>query len=144
MVQLIVGEKGKGKTKYMLDKVNTEIKNVSGNIAYLDRSAKHMYELNNKVRLIDVSDYFIDNKDEFLGFIAGIISQDHDLEELYFDSFLTIAGINQHIGSGFMEPTPYLEAVKNFLTIALEFKNLKFIDFGGGYGIPYHKLDDEK
>ena len=57
---------------------------------------------------------------------------------------LTIAGINQHIGSGFMEPTPYLEAVKNFLTIALEFKNLKFIDFGGGYGIPYHKLDDEK
>ena len=43
-----------------------------------------------------------------------------------------------------MEPTPYLEAVKNFLTIALEFKNLKFIDFGGGYCIPYHKLDDEK
>ncbi len=91
MVQLIVGEKGKGKTKYMLDKVNTEIKNVSGNIAYLDRSAKHMYELNNKVRLIDVSDYFIDNKDEFLGFIAGIISQDHDLEQMYFDGFLAMS-----------------------------------------------------
>ena len=90
MVQLIVGEKGKGKTKYMLDKVNTEIKNVSGNIAYLDRSTKHMYELNNKVRLIDVSDYFIDNKDEFLGFIAGIISQDHDLEQMYFDGFLAM------------------------------------------------------
>ena len=91
MVQLIVGEKGKGKTKYMLDKVNTEIKNVSGNIAYLDRSTKHMYELNNKVRLIDVSDYFIDNKDEFLGFIAGIISQDHDLEQMYFDGFLAMS-----------------------------------------------------
>ncbi len=91
MVQLIVGEKGKGKTKFMLDKVNTEIKNVSGNIAYLDRSAKHMYELNNKVRLIDVSDYFIDNKDEFLGFIAGIISQDHDLEQMYFDGFLAMS-----------------------------------------------------
>ena len=57
---------------------------------------------------------------------------------------LTIAGINQHIGSGFMAGEPYLEAVKNFLQIALKFKNLKFIDFGGGYGIPYHKLDDEK
>lgn len=57
---------------------------------------------------------------------------------------ITIAGINQHIGSGFMSPEPYLEAVKNFLQIALQFKNLKFIDFGGGYGIPYHKLDDEK
>lgn len=57
---------------------------------------------------------------------------------------LTIAGINQHIGSGFMDGQPYLDAVTNFLEIALQFKNLKFIDFGGGYGIPYHKLDDEK
>ena len=54
MVQLIVGNKGKGKTKHLLDKVNTEVKNVSGNIVYLDKSTKHMYELNNKVRLINV------------------------------------------------------------------------------------------
>ena len=43
-----------------------------------------------------------------------------------------------------MDPQPYLDAVTNFLRIAMQFKNLKFIDFGGGYGIPYHKLDDEK
>ncbi|MBP5780088.1 MAG: twitching motility protein PilT [Clostridia bacterium] len=91
MVQLIVGEKGKGKTKYLLDKVNTEIKTVSGNIAYLDRSTKHMYELNNKVRLIDVSDFFIDSSNEFLGLIAGIISQDHDLQQMYFDGFLAMS-----------------------------------------------------
>ncbi len=91
MVQLIVGEKGKGKTKHLLDKVNTEVKDVSGNIVYLDKSAKHMYELNNKVRLIDVSDYFIDNFSEFIGFVCGIISQDHDLEQMYFDSFLPIS-----------------------------------------------------
>ena len=75
----------------------------------------------------------------------GIAQEDiPDIFQIAGTYHLTIAGINQHIGSGFMEPTPYLEAVKNFLTIALEFKNLKFIDFGGGYGIPYHKLDDEK
>ena len=56
---------------------------------------------------------------------------------------LTIAGINQHIGSLFMNPDPYLEAVSNLLNIAKRFDNLEFIDFGGGYGIPYHKLDDE-
>ncbi|MBR5247675.1 MAG: twitching motility protein PilT, partial [Lachnospiraceae bacterium] len=67
MVQLIVGNKGKGKTKQLLDKVNSEIKNVEGNIAYLDKSTKHMFELNNKVRLINVADYMIDNSDEFLG-----------------------------------------------------------------------------
>ena len=79
MVQLIVGNKGKGKTKQLLDRVNTEIKSADGNIAYLDKSTKHMFELNNKVRLINVSDYMIDNSDEFVGFISGIISQDHDL-----------------------------------------------------------------
>lgn len=91
MVQLIVGNKGKGKTKQLLDKVNSEIKTVDGNIAYLDKSTKHMFELNNKVRLIDVSEYMVENSDEFLGFISGIISQDHDLEQMYFDSFLKIA-----------------------------------------------------
>lgn len=50
-----------------------------------------MYELSNKVRLINVADYMISNCDEFLGFLCGVISQDHDLEEMYLDSFLTIA-----------------------------------------------------
>ena len=83
MVQLIVGKKGKGKTKQLLDKVNSEVKDISGSIVYLDKSTKHMYELNNKVRLIDVSRYMIENADEFLGFVCGIISQDHDLEQMY-------------------------------------------------------------
>ncbi len=91
MVQLIVGKKGKGKTKYLLDKVNSEIKTVEGNIVYLDKSTKHMFELNNKVRLIDVSDYAFENSAEFIGFVCGIISQDHDLEQMYFDSFLKIS-----------------------------------------------------
>ena len=93
MVQLIVGKKGKGKTKQLLDKVNNEIKNIAGNIVYLDKSTKHMYELNNKVRLIDVSQYLIENNSEFLGFVCGIISQDHDLQQMYFDSFLKIASL---------------------------------------------------
>ena len=94
MVEIIAGEKGKGKTKYLLDKVNDSVKSASGNIVYLDKSQKHMYELNNKVRLINVTDYPITNCDEFLGFICGVISQDNDLEEMFFDSFLTIANID--------------------------------------------------
>ena len=91
MVQLIVGKKGKGKTKQLLDKVNNEVKSVTGNIAYLDKSMAHMYELNNKVRMIDVSQFMIENADEFVGFVSGIISQDHDLQQMYFDSFLKIS-----------------------------------------------------
>ena len=91
MVQLIVGKKGKGKTKQLLDKVNNEIKSVAGSIVYLDKSMAHMYELNNKVRMIDVSKFMIENADEFIGFVSGIISQDHDLQQMYFDSFLKIS-----------------------------------------------------
>ena len=94
MIEIISGEKGKGKTKELLNKVNTSITSATGNIVYLDKSQKHMYELNNKIRLINVNDFLIDNCDEFLGFICGVISQDHDLEEMYLDSFLTIASID--------------------------------------------------
>lgn len=93
MVQLIVGEKGEGKTKFLLDKVNTEVKDAHGSIVYLDKNPKHMYELNNKIRLIVVPDYMVDSSDVFLGFVSGIISQDHDLEQMYFDSFLKIANL---------------------------------------------------
>ncbi len=71
---------------------------------------------------------------------------EEDIEEIFriAEKYnLTIAGINQHIGSQFLTPDPYLKAVTNLLRIAKRFPNLEFIDFGGGYGIPYHKLDDE-
>ncbi len=93
MIQIIAGEKGKGKTKQLLDKVNTSIQSATGNIVYLDKSQKHMHELSNKVRLINVADYPVNNLDEFLGFICGIVSQDYDLQEMYLDSFLTIGNI---------------------------------------------------
>ena len=70
-----------------------------------------------------------------------------DIDEIFkiADEYdLKIVGINQHVGSQFMDPSPFLAAVDNLLRIAMRFKDLEFIDFGGGYGIPYHKLDDEK
>ena len=93
MVELIVGKKGKGKTKVLLDRVNGAVKEANGSIVYLDKSTKHMYELNNKVRLIDVSSYPLKNADEFVGFICGIISQDHDLEYMFLDSFLKLSSL---------------------------------------------------
>ena len=118
MIEIIAGEKGKGKTKELLAKVNHSVAAASGNIVYLDKSQKHMYELNNKVRLINVMDYPIDNCDEFLGFLCGIVSQDHDLEELYLDSFLTIA---------FTETDDEIQHAIEKLDIISEKYNVKFI-----------------
>ena len=108
MVEMIVGNKGKGKTKHLLDKVNSVVKDAQGNVVYLDKSTKHMFELNNKIRLIDVSDYLVTNSDEFIGFICGIISQDHDLQHMYFDSFLKIACVDE---SGIAAAVEKLEAI---------------------------------
>ena len=91
MVQLIVGVKGEGKTKKMLDHVHESMKSVDGNIVYLDKSSQNMHELDNRVRLINVSEYPLQNTDQFIGFICGICSQDYDLEEMYLDGFLKIA-----------------------------------------------------
>lgn len=96
MIQLIVGEKGKGKTKHLLEKVNSSVAASNGNIVYLDKNTKHMYELKNKIRLINVAEYPVTTTEEFVGFVCGIVSQDHDLEQLYFDSFLEISFAQSH------------------------------------------------
>ena len=92
MVQLIVGERGKGKTKHLLDGANEAVTNATGNIVYLDKNSKHMYELNNKIRLIDISQFPVKGY-QLEGFICGVISQDHDIEKIYIDSFSTLADI---------------------------------------------------
>ncbi len=56
---------------------------------------------------------------------------------------LKIIGINQHIGSLFMSPEPYVAAATHFLELAKSFPDLRLIDFGGGFGIPYHKAEGE-
>lgn len=93
MIQIIAGEKGKGKTKILIEKANMAAQEAKGNVVYLDKNNKHMYELSNKIRLINVKDYCIENPSEFIGFLCGLVSQDHDLEAVFLDSFLTIAFI---------------------------------------------------
>ena len=95
MVRLIVGHKGKGKTTEILQIANQHIKEATGNVVYLDKSNKHMYELNNKIRLIDVSRYPIENSEQFIGFVCGIVSQDHDLQEMYLDGLLKCAKLKE-------------------------------------------------
>ena len=91
MVQIIAGNKGKGKTKILLDKANTTVAEAKGSCVYLDKSNKHMHELCNKIRLIILFDYPIRSYNAFIGFICGILSQDYDKEYFFLDSFLKLA-----------------------------------------------------
>lgn len=97
MIDIIAGAKGKGKTKILIQRVNDDMKLTNGTIVYLDKNNKHMYELSNQIRLIVVPEFNVKDTDMFLGFIAGIISQDHDLDKIYLDSFLTTACIEDNL-----------------------------------------------
>ncbi|MCD8121567.1 MAG: twitching motility protein PilT [Clostridiales bacterium] len=108
MVQIISGRKGKGKTKHLLDMANQEIKQAAGSIVYLDKSSKHMYELSNKIRLINVKQYPIMTSESFIGFICGILSQNRDIEAMYLDSFLKLSALE---GEDITETIDLLEKI---------------------------------
>lgn len=93
MIRIIAGAKGKGKTKYILDKANNEAKNSDGIVIYLDKNSKHMFELDRSIRLINVREYPVYDLNTLMGFICGLISGNNDIEAIYFDSFLTLAGL---------------------------------------------------
>lgn len=93
MVRLIAGSRGKGKTKYILENANAAAKNSDGVIIYLDKNSKHMFELDRNIRLINVKEYPISDFDFLMGFICGLISGNSDIQTIYFDSFLTLASL---------------------------------------------------
>ena len=132
MVQLIVGKKGKGKTKHLLDKANTEIKEASGNFVYLDKSSKHMYELNNKIRLIDVSAFPLKNSDEFVGFVCGVISRDHDIETMFLDSFMRLSHLED-------EPERVTDCIRQLKNISTLFQ----VDFVISISLDKEEIDSE-
>jgi hypothetical protein len=127
MITIISGEKGKGKTKILIEKANTEVKTAKGSIVFLDKSNRHMYELSNKIRLVNVREYFIENHNEFIGFICGIISADHDLQTIYLDSFLKNAFVDN---SNFEHIITKLEKISEtfkvdfVLSISMDFEHL--------------------
>ena len=90
MIQLIVGGKGSGKTKKMIDMINESAKTTPGNIVCIEKSMKLTYDINYKARLIDVDEYSISGYDMLYGFIAGILAGNYDIVEVYLDGVLKL------------------------------------------------------
>ena len=90
MVHLIVGKKGTGKTKALLDRVHQAVENEHGNIVFINRGSRHMFDLSHDVRLIDAEELGIDTFCAFEGFIKGILSQNYDITHIFVDSLFKI------------------------------------------------------
>jgi hypothetical protein len=85
MVKFILGVKGSGKTKRMIDMANESVKTSNGNVDYIDRDRNHIYDLNRNIRLIETGGFQLENLKSFYGFICGVISQNFDIEKVFID-----------------------------------------------------------
>ncbi len=103
MLEIVAGEKGTGKTRVLINKANDAVKVASGNIVYMDKNNKHMYELSNRVRLINIPAFHIDNSIMFLGFLYGVLSQDHDLSQIYIDNFFSTSNADENAFSDIVD-----------------------------------------
>ena len=85
MVKLLIGHKGTGKTKQMINLANDQIEDSKGSIIFINKNSRLMYDLKYRIRVICMEDFeHITNSDEYIGFI----SSDHDIETIYIDSIL--------------------------------------------------------
>lgn len=91
MLKLLIGKKGTGKTKVLIDSVNVAASEANGNVVFISNdTGRNMYDINSKVRMADTSEFEIDSWKEFLGFICGIISSNFDITNIYVDGVLKI------------------------------------------------------
>ena len=91
-MQLIVGVKGTGKTKAIIEEVNRASKETKGAVICIEHGRKLNYDISSRARLVDAQEYGIDTADKLYGFICGMVAGNYDITELFVDSALKICG----------------------------------------------------
>ena len=118
MVRVIMGVKGTGKTKQMIDLINEAAKTEAGNVVCIERGSKLTYDIHNSIRLVEASEYSIDTFDSLKGFISGLYAGNYDITHVFIDSLTKIvnADVTDHT----------LEEFLDWLNSFSEKNNIKF------------------
>jgi len=94
MVNLLIGHKGSGKTNMMIERANASLNEVNGSVVFINKNHRLTYDLKYRIRVVCMEDFEqVTNIDEYIGFLYGIISQDHDIERIFIDSILKHADV---------------------------------------------------
>ncbi len=93
MIKVLIGKKGSGKTKTLIDSVNASVAEANGDIVFISSDTKrHIYDIAHKVRMVDTAEFSLKSYDEFFGFLCGLISNNFDISNIYIDSIFKIVG----------------------------------------------------
>ena len=117
MVRLIMGVKGSGKTKQLIELINNAAKDEPGNVVCIEPSRDMMYDIHYHIRLIDAKEYKLNNYDSLRGFISGLYAGNYDISHVFIDNLCKIVDID--IGSD-------VEAILNWLDVFGEKNGIKF------------------
>ena len=113
MIKLVIGVKGTGKTKTLIDQANAALTTTKGNVVCLEKGSKLRYDINYQVRLINTDDYLISDAQSLEGFVAGILASDNDVTDLLIDSALKICNNDIYAFDQFLAKLDKLTAGAN-------------------------------
>ena len=117
MVKLIVGVKGTGKTKTLIEMANDALKNSSGSVVCIEKGQKLKFDVKYQARLIDVTEYDICGSDALYGLLCGLYAADYDTTHIFIDSALKICEENIEEFARFLELADKVSDKNNFKCI---------------------------
>jgi hypothetical protein len=133
MVKLVIGNKGTGKTKKMIEMANERQENSKGSVIFINKNHRLMYDLGHDIRVVSMDEYeHITNSDEYIGFIYGIISSNHDIEVIFIDSILKQADVSVNDIPEFLARLRTISEKYNMefnVSLSIEKDDLKNLDF---------------
>lgn len=92
MINLIIGRKGSGKTKRLIELVNGAVETSKGNVVCIEKERLLTYDVNYRARLVETDHYNVSGYEAFYGFIAGIVAGNHDITDILVDATVKIGG----------------------------------------------------
>ena len=111
MVKLIIGNKGSGKTKRLIDLVNGAVEKSNGNVVCIEKERLLTYDVNYRARLIETDHYKVSGYDAFYGFLCGVVAGDHDITDILVDATLKIGGRDYEALANFLENVAELSKI---------------------------------
>ena len=111
MIYLIIGNKGSGKTKRLIDLVNGAVEKSNGNVVCIEKERLLTYNVNYRARLVETDHYGVSGYDAFYGFLCGIVAGDHDITDILVDATLKIGGRDYEALADFLENVSNLSKI---------------------------------
>lgn len=133
MVKLIIGHKGNGKTKKMIELANSAVEEAKGSVVFINKNARLIYDLDYKIRVICMEDFkHITNEDEYIGFLFGIMSADSDIETIFLDGVMRHRDFSLEMLPSFIEKIKIVSketGIDFVISISAELEEMIGVDF---------------